>query len=234
MVLETRYGEFKITGIRLRTVLDTVIMLNEKSLKEFSKQQFYSITKSALSSHGPIDKIIDMQRFGLLESTENFTFLVTPLGEEFLKSFGEERSKVVERIFLKIPLWKELFDAIGKNPSIETFSLKFREITKASPELIDRNLTRLYSAYNGDIECINKTPPYGVVSPLIGRTKKSQISVPSGYNIDNNNDVSDVVTPPSKMSITFGEHQIDITDELTFRFAEQMLVMMKKELARRG
>ena len=240
MVLETKYGQFKITGIRLRTILDTVIMLNEKSFTTFSKDQFYNITKSALSSHGPIDKLVDMGRFGLLEKTEHFTFEITPLGEEFLKSSGEERSKIIERIFRNIPLWNELFDTIGKNPSIETFSSKVREITQASPELIDRNLARLYSAYNGDIECINKTPPYGVMSPLIGRTKLSRDTRKIIHNENriiplSNNEPDN--TPPDttiKMSITYGSRDIPIVDELSYRFAEQVMVMIRKELARRG
>ena len=235
MVLETNYAGFIITGTRLRTALDTEIMLNEKTITSFNKEQFYAITGSAPSSHGPIDKLNDMVRFGLLSKT-NQTFSITPLGEEFLKSSGGERAKIIEKIIRNISLWNKLLDTVGKNPSLNTFSSQIRVITQASPELIDRNLTRLHSAYLGDIECINKSPPYGKVSPLIGRTKESK---PLHTSTSNNEfiedyDVSDVIVEPIEMSITFGNQHIDIKDELTYRFAEQMMIVIKRELARRG
>jgi len=232
MVLETKYGDFKITGIRLRTALDTVIMLNERSITSFDKEQFYKITKSAPSSHGPVDKLVDMVRFGLLEKTAQ-TFTITQMGHDFLKSTGTERQKIVEKIIRNISLWNKLLDAIGKNPTLDEFSINVRDITKANADLIERNLSRLYSAYNGDLECISKTPPYGTVSPLIGRVRKADQSC-SDEGFVENEDVQNASSTPVIMSITFGDHRVDITDELTYRFAEQMMVMIKKELARRG
>jgi hypothetical protein len=232
MVLETKYGEFKITGIRLRTALDTAIMLHEKSITSFNKEQFYKITESAPSSHGPIDKLVDMVRFGLLVKNDQ-NLVITPLCDEFLKSSGEERSKIIERIIRNIPLWNKLLDTVGKNPAMDKFSSSVRDLTKANSDLIDRNLTKLYSAYIGDIDCINKSPPYGVTSPLKGRTRGTGKSQRSVDYVDDY-DVSDVTVPPIEMSINFGDHRVDIKDELTYRFAEQTMVMIRRELARRG
>lgn len=233
MVLETMYGEYVITGTRLRTGLDTEIMLKENSVTSIDKEHFYKITHSAPSSHGPVDKLNDMVRFGLL-AKNNQNFVITALGEEFLKSNGAGRAPIIEKIVRNIPLWNKLLDSVGKNPSLDTFSTQVRMVTQAKSEIIDRNLTRLYSAYIGDVECINKSPPYGKVSPLLGRTKESKQSPSPDNYPEGDFDVSDVITEPPEMSIKFGDHRVDINDELTYRFAEQMMVMIKKELARRG
>jgi hypothetical protein len=237
MVLETNYAGFIITGTRLRTALDTEIMLNEKSIKFLNKERFYEITGSAPSSHGPIDKLNDMIRFGLLTKS-NQTFTITALGEEFLKSSGEERAKAVEKIIRNIPLWNKLLDTVGNNPSLDTFSTHIRAITQAKPEIIDRNLTRLHSAYLGDIECIHKKPPYGKPSPLTGRTRASL----SGEWFFDEKKVhkgtpqpDDTLPDPSiEMSIKYGDHNVIVKDELSYRFAEQVMVMIRKELVRRG
>jgi len=235
MVLETMYGEYVITGTRLRTALDTEIMLKKNSLPSVNKEEFYKITRSAPSSHGPVDKLNDMVRFGL-RTKNNQNYVITTLGEEFLKSDGEERAKIVERIVRNIPLWNKLLDNIGRNPSLDAFSDQVRAITQAKPDIIDRNLTRLYSAYIGDVECTHKSPPYGKVSPLLGRTKETKqlLHVPEVFTPLENFDISEAISDPVDMSITFGDHRVDIKDELTYRFAEQMMVMIKRELARRG
>jgi hypothetical protein len=237
MVLETKYGDFVITGTRLRTVLDTEIMLNEMAITSLDKDKFYVITGSAPSSHGPIDKLNDMVRFGLLTKT-NQNFTITPLGYEFLNSSEQERSKVVDKIIRNIPLWNTLLDMIGENPNLEAFSNTIREITQASPEIINRNLTRLHSAYLGDVECIHKKPPYGKPSPLTGRTRsapKGEWFYPEKKGYKGIHPSDDIPPNPSiEMSIRYGDHNVIIKDELSYRFAEQVMMMIRKELVRRG
>jgi len=184
-----------------------------------------------------------MVRFRVLFK-QNQTFTVTELGQAFLHSDGAERPKVTEKIIRNIPLWNALLDMMGPNPSLEQFSVQVRQITQANNDLIDRNLTRLFSAYIGDVECIHKTPPYGKVSPLTGKTRPSKEMQSSSDPYCNNrvksnpfvSDEPDNTLPDTtiKMSITYGTHHVEITDELSYRFAEQMMVMIKKELVRRG
>jgi hypothetical protein len=241
MVLETIYGDYTITGIRLRTILDTQITLRGKSITTFNQSQFYDITGAIRSSHGPIDKLNDMVRFGLLTKKDQ-TYTITELAKEFLESDGAERSKVVEKIIRQIPLWNKLLDAVGKNPSLSLFEGTVRQITQAKPEIIARNLQRLLNAYNGDVECIHKSPPYGKISALIGRSRTNKEPSKSSIQYEIGRVSSSVTagsdkTPPNpdiKMSIEYGIHHVDIVDELSYRFAEQMLVVIKKELMNRG
>jgi len=235
MVLETIYGEYTITGIRLRTILDTLIMLQEKSIISFTKNEFYVMTGAIRSSHGPIDKLNDMMRFRLLTKNDQ-TYTITELATEFLQSDGTERSKVVEKIIRKIPLWNKLLDTVGKNPVLNLFEGEVRQITQAKPEIITRNLTRLLNAYIGDIECINKKAPYGKVSALIGKARTNKRSTTLGLHTteDREPSVNAEPNPRIKMSIEYGTHHVPITDELSYRFAEQMMVVIKKELINRG
>ena len=242
MVLETVYGEYTITGIRLRTILDTHIMLQEKSITSLNKSQFYDITGAIRSSHGPVDKLNDMIRFKLLTKSDQ-TYTITELATEFLQSTGIERSKVVEKIVRKIPLWNKLLDDIGKTPSLDRFSSAVRQITQANPETINKNLTRLFNAYIGDVECTTKSPPYGKVSALIGRARANvDTHQKNGMHFEEKIPPSSVAAnldasfPNTgiKMSIDYGTHHVDITDELSYRFAEQMMMVIKKELVNRG
>jgi hypothetical protein len=144
-----------IVYTRLGLGSDHLIEVGTHHPSTFTRYQFSEITKSGASSTG--DKLRDMALYGLITKSGN-TYKITENGHAIING-GSERSSAILAAINNVPLWAHLMKSIGKTPKKETFDKAIKEIPQYA-NLDAETLDNLWKAYNYDISCITKSPPF--------------------------------------------------------------------------
>jgi|SRR5271157_1075469 len=255
-----RYGDAPIIYTRVGICADTLMETGKAFNNGLTRDKFMEITKIKITSAR--DKLRDMERYGFIQQTPNGTYVLTDQGKAIL-SGGLQRSSAIQAAINKSPLWKQLVATIGKTPDRTLFDKTVRSISSLS-NIDAESLYNLWSAYNSDIQCLTKSPPFAS-RPFV-RNFISQSHIPSEYsgestpiapptqNIEpDDSQRSNAVGSGNKENITtslkthpneeqlpapgkvdYRGHVVVVTDDLTAGFAEDLVKKMIKDLKRKG
>ena len=252
-----RYGDAPIIYTRVGICADTIREISEGFNAGLTRDKFMETTKIKITSAR--DKLRDMELYGFIQQTKNGTYVLTDRGKAIL-SDGPHRSSAIEAAVNRSPLWKQLIATIGKTPDKALFDKTVRSI----PSLINidtDSLDNLWSAYNADIQCITKNPPYSSRQPFV---RKLTLHIPSTFTVEpahtaptqntqpdnssqhalGNGNEGTTAAPlqthaveeqaPNPGKVEYRGHVVVVTDDLTAKFAESLVKKMIKDLKRKG
>ena len=142
---------------RLGLECDHIIEVGKKYPTKFTRSQFSQVTRLGSSSTG--DKLRDMEDYGLVQRDDTtFYYTITKIGLAIIAG-GVERKSAILAAINNVPLWAQLINSIGRTPSQETFDKTIKGLPQYAH--FDREtLNKLWFAYNYDISCLTKEPPY--------------------------------------------------------------------------
>lgn len=237
--ISSKVGNYRIPVVRLPTLLPHLIEIYRTfNSRDFSYEEFAQILKLKSTSSGIPTKIFEMKNFGLLTES-NKRLRITDLGMRLFTSNIEERQANLLKVIRKIPFWAILLDKRGPNDdSIMEILLHDAKMDEIVAKV---RLTEIRDAFLKDISSINSFDPKITQPPLFPQGQPTEIPVQDRQEAIltpiKEEMVESTMAPDQdkiKMSIDYGTHHMDIEDELTYRFAEQMMKAMRKELERRG
>jgi len=232
--------EFRYPRIRLDILLTELNKLYENNNDRFftKDKMAQDIEASRISSSIPA-KIFELKNFGLLEG--DFQHLhITELGRKIFQVGDSQRQIDLEKAIRNIKLYDTILNIGGKNFTDE----KLLNILIKNGQLTEKDakqyLNGIRGAFLRDIDCIlhfkpkttliSKELKFEVKTVQVPTMEKSQDTTPSHKNEETPKNRHEI----PEMSIKYGTHNITIIDELTFRFAQQMMLSIRKELKRRG
>ncbi len=165
-----------IVYTRLGLIIDHLIEVSKKYPSSFTRAQFAEVTKLKESSTG--DKLRDMEKYGLINRNDS-NYTISASGQAILSGGTARQSEILTAIN-KVPLWAHLIKLIGKTPERDLFN----RTVKGIPEYINLNtevLGNLWFAYNYDISCITKSPPFSDWSSKVHKSALTQYKFPPDF-----------------------------------------------------
>jgi hypothetical protein len=254
--MPNRYGDAPIIYTRVGICADTLIEIGVPYSGGFTRDQFTEVTKLKISSVR--DKLRDMELYGFIQQTGKETYVITESGRSIIEG-GVKRSIALENAISRSPLWGHLIGTIGKMPDRTSFDIQVRAYSSLF-DIDAESLGNLWSAYNSDISCISKNPPFATRKPA---SRKFMVSTPAKVDISINTltpnqqtggnqelqikpieQGKDIVIeskpslpeePPLEPGLVeYRGHKVTVTDDLTAKFAESLVKKMIKDLKRKG
>lgn len=256
--MPNRYWDASIIFTRVGLSADTLLEVGEKYNVGFNRAQFAEVTKLKITSLR--DKLRDLRLYGFIKQTGVDYYIITEEGKSIIAG-GPQRAIAIEAAVNRSLLWKQLLSTIGKTPD----RVSFDRAVKSVPELSDidtNSLDNLWFAFNADVACINKNPPFSSRQTSI---HKLTLHMPGTYVVEpshvitpppdtqntprlepittvqgNENKITIPPTPrederaPEPGKVEYRGHAVVVTDDLTAKFAESLVKKMIKDLKRKG
>lgn len=98
-----------------------------------------------------LSKLADMRLYGLLESR---AIKATPLAEKLTYGTEQEKQEAINKAFMNVPLWRELFNKFGVELPESNFWVQLQRITGLDPLDAQKYADFVRKAYLDDISHI--------------------------------------------------------------------------------
>jgi hypothetical protein len=201
--------------------------------KEMTKAQIADSMKFEITSGNFNQKLSDLKNYGLLEGARD-KFKITPLG---IQIFQTGDAKLLENTIKHVPFWSYLLEKYAMSITKNDFLTELIRTAQMNETEAKNKVDGLFQEYISDIKMLTGSytikpiskemaPPIKVTT-IMEKSEESQTQPPPTLP-------KSVEKDSIKMSIQYGPHRIEIVDDLTFRFAEQMMRSIRKELIKRG
>lgn len=233
--MNSKLKEYRFPKIRLDILLTELRKLYEKNDGNvFTKEKMIEDIGASRTSSSIGAKIFELKNFGLLEEVHQ-NLHITELGRKIFQVADAQRSIEIEKAIKNIKLWNVIQNLGGNafsGPELTAILVKSGEL---SEQEVKQMLPEIRDAFLRDTNCIKQFRPTStpVIQVIKTGTGAPLISAPPP-SIAIQKTSGSPINDEIKMSIQYGTHQIDIVDELTFNFAEQMMRSIRKELVKRG
>jgi len=232
--MTNRYGDAPIIYTRVGVILDTLIDTGKEHDQGFSRDRFVAVT--GLKESSVRDKLRDMALYGLIQTAGGNLFTITDTGRSIIHGSANKKS-VIEYLVKRSKLWDHIISQIGFTPERNAFDT----VVKLYPQLnnIDNeSLDNLWSAFNADVGCIEKNPPYAtrkstgriiakpqISSQQISDQNNPQIPIRKNKFLASPNIMHLIAELPKneKLTIQYGTFKFEINDKSSAAIAKFLI-----------